>query len=564
MGRVSKRKSSQVTKNAQTSTTIKYNVGIYARLSSDSDEGKNESIDSQIDIIKGYIQKQNRTNESHMEIFDIYQDLGKTGTNFSRDEFARLMQDVRLRDVNCVIVKDLSRFGRNYLEAGNYIEKIFPFLGVRFIAVTDGFDTEGNNKNNSGLSLEIKNLVNDMYAKDLSKKASIHLQQRREQGSYVGGPVPYGYESYWDNKIRKLKVDDEVAPIIRLIFETFLKEKNYTIVTNRLNELRVNPPVEYKKSKEVYYIGNQYKGWDKSAVTRILTSPTYIGNLEQGKTSIIGGIEADRVRKPQKEWVVKKKNHEPIITDDSFQEAQEIIALIRAKIRSNKRVRRDIPLEENIFDKVIYCGVCGKKLTRETGSRQYKDGRIERTEAYSCIKNVKGKYDNCEESNRITKQALLKILIPALRMEFATYLENSKKYVAHGTQLIEELEAVHSKRIRDINLSIERVMEEDSNSYIRYREELLSQEDYLQLKIRNMEKVKQLNSSMEEAVACKKNVDKVSKSFAKSIRSLIRLKESDDLNKEMVESLIDRIYLYPDKRVEIIYKYTDDILKGVK
>ena len=183
MGRISKRKAAVESTNVITIPKKIIKVGIYARLSSDADMKKNESIDVQVDIAKSFIEKFNSNNMDQMEIFDIYQDLGKTGTNFNRDEFTRLMQDIRLRDVNCVIVKDLSRFGRNYLEAGNYIEKIFPFLGVRFIAVADGLDTGTTGNHTGNMATEIKNLVNDMYAKDFSVKAKIHLKQRREEGS---------------------------------------------------------------------------------------------------------------------------------------------------------------------------------------------------------------------------------------------------------------------------------------------------------------------------------------------------------------------------------------------
>ena len=218
MGRVSKRKTvDQEIKRIPEGKT--YRAGIYARLSSDQDQKKNESIEVQIEIAKKFVEDYNRENTGEfIEVVQCYTDLGKTGSNFEREGFLSLMQDVRLGDINCVIVKDLSRFGRNYLEAGNYIEKIFPFLGVRFIAVSDGFDTGKDNKNQQ-ISSEIKNLVNDMYAKDISKKAKIQLKQRREDGSYVGGPPPYGYKAVCLGKKRVLIPDENTDMIVRFIFE---------------------------------------------------------------------------------------------------------------------------------------------------------------------------------------------------------------------------------------------------------------------------------------------------------------------------------------------------------
>ena len=168
-----------------------YKAGIYARLSSDRDLKKNESVETQIEIAKRYVEDWNQQHGDKIEIVGEYADLGKTGTNFDRDDFKRLMQDIRLGDINCVIVKDLSRFGRNYLEAGNYIEKIFPFLGVRFIAVADGYDTGTEVNNTKQMASEIKNLVNDMYAKDFSAKAKLSLKQRREAAvSYTHLTLP--------------------------------------------------------------------------------------------------------------------------------------------------------------------------------------------------------------------------------------------------------------------------------------------------------------------------------------------------------------------------------------
>lgn len=293
MGRVSKRGNSlRKTADIQTELNMekkRYKAGIYARLSSDQDEKKNESVEVQIEIARKFVEEFNRNKAGEViDVIECYTDLGKTGSNFERAGFLRLLQDIRLGEINCVIVKDLSRFGRNYLEAGNYIEKIFPFLGVRFIAVADGFDTGKEGNENKQMASEIKNLVNDMYAKDFSKKAKLHLKQRREEGSYVGGPPPYGYMAEWDGKRRVLIPDENTEGIVRFIYEKFVETESYTAVADELNHRQINPPALYKKTKEVYHApdAGAYKGWDKSAVERILKSETYTGTLVQGRTSI--------------------------------------------------------------------------------------------------------------------------------------------------------------------------------------------------------------------------------------------------------------------------------------
>lgn len=305
----------------------RYKVGIYARLSSGQDEKKKESIEVQIEIARKFVEEFNRNQTGEvMEVIGCYTDVGKTGSNFERAGFLRLLQDIRLGKINTVIVKDLSRFGRNYLEAGNYLEKIFPFLGVRFIAVADDFDTGREGNENKQMASEIKNLVNDMYAKDFSQKAKLHLTQRREEGSYVGGPPPYGYRVKWNGKRRVLIPDGNTEGIVRFIYEKFIETESDTAVARELSIRRVNPPALYKKTKEIYHApgAGEYKGWNKSAVERILKSETYAGTLVQGKTSITARDERNRVHKPEAAWVVTKEAHEPLIDRELYRRAVEI------------------------------------------------------------------------------------------------------------------------------------------------------------------------------------------------------------------------------------------------
>lgn len=565
MGRISKRKTNTEVSNVVAMPKKILKVGIYARLSSDADEKKNESIDVQVEIAKAFIEKCNADNIEQMEIFDVYQDLGKTGTNFNRDEFARLMQDIRLRDVNCVIVKDLSRFGRNYLEAGNYIEKIFPFLGVRFIAVADGFDTGVNGSKTDNMATEIKNLVNDMYAKDFSVKARIHLQQRREEGSYVGGPSPFGYQCRWEGKIRKLVPDPNTAPVVKMIYRLMIEKKNYNAVTDELNAMRINPPVIYRQTKMTYCPETEeYHGWDKGSVQRIMKNAIYRGSLEQGKTSILYKNEENRVHKDKSQWVIRENTHEPLVEQETFEQVAKIMKDIYMENKSHNRKSDLLPLEENVFDAVLYCGVCGRKMTRHSYVNEYKDGRVERVESYSCLNSSNSKTDSCPDSNRITKRALTDILIPALRREFAVYLDKPKKYVDYGRTLVEKASGKYDIQIRTLHLELERISEEESNTYMTYRNGNIEQSAYVELKMANVTKLGDIRNKISELESCKRNLDKVSDKFAKAIRALIKVKSGKCITKDMVDALIERINLYPERRVEIIFKYTDDILKGVK
>ena len=563
MGRVSKRTVAPAVTARE--AKVCYKAGIYARLSSDQDRKKNESVEVQVKIAEKYIEEFNREGTERIEIVERYIDLGKTGSNFNRDEFQRLMQDIRLGDIDCVVVKDLSRFGRNYLEAGNYIEKIFPFLGVRFIAVADGLDTGSRGSDTKQMATEIKNLVNDMYAKDFSVKAKQHLKQRRQEGSYVGGPPPYGYKSGWDKKIRKLTPDENTAGIVKHIFSLFIETGSYTAVADDLNRKKVNPPSVYKKTGEVFFSPKQgeYKGWDKGAVERILKSETYTGKLVQGKSSITARDEKNRIHKAEDEWVVKENTHEPVIDTAVFGEAAKVREKLRERTKSYLHPTEGCPIEENIFDSVLYCGVCGRKMTRSSYVKTYADGRKARLDGYFCLNSGQTKVECCPVSNRISKTELVDILLPLLRIEFSVYLGKTKKYTEIVKEQLREVGTEIDIKIRKAERDIATAKEEERTKYVEYREGAIPQSEYVAYRMRQEGRLKDLNRQKEELEAGRKNLDTVSGKYLAAARALLRLKSGRELTKEMIESLIRRIYVYPGKRIEVEFAYTNELLEGV-
>lgn len=571
MGRVSKRGSSlrkAVEQQPVVSSNVRrFKAGIYARLSSDQDIKKNESVEVQIEIARKFVEEFNQKNTGEViDVVECYTDLGKTGSNFEREGFQRLLQDIRLGEINCVIVKDLSRFGRNYLEAGNYIEKIFPFLGVRFIAVADRFDTGKEGNENKQMSSEIKNLVNDMYAKDFSKKAKIHLKQRREEGSYVGGPPPYGYISSWNDKRRVLIPDDNTAVIVQFIYERFVETESYTAVADLLNRRKINPPAIYKKTKEVYHSSDEkeYKGWDKSAVERILKSDTYSGTLVQGKTSITAKDERNRIHKSEEEWVVTKDAHEPLIGMELYQKAKLIREKITQKTASHKNHTKGYPIEENIFDSVLYCGVCGRKMTRTSYVKEYADGDKARLDGYFCLNGGQTKVTVCPDSNRISKAELVDILLPLIRMKFAVFLDKPKKYVEFGNERISESVKRAEAKLRETEGKIRRFREEESSVYMDYRAGKIPQKDYVAYKMQQEDKLIDLRKIEEGQKKDIKALEKLSGRYLSVIKALLKLKSGKELTKDMVEAFISKIYVYPGKRIEVLFTFTADCMEGVK
>lgn len=568
MARKSKRLHSVQNLKANSSSVGKgkyYKAGIYARLSSDQDIKKNESIEMQIDIAKRFVEEWNAGHKEKIVIVENYTDLGKTGTNFERDAFKRLMQDVRMGEINCVIVKDLSRFGRNYLESGNYIEKIFPFLGVRFIAISDGYDTGADGNNTKQMASEIRNLVNDMYAKDSSKKAKISLKQRREEGSYVGGPPPYGYLSSWDKKVRKLVPDENVSEIIRYIYEQFVALENYKAVTDQLNKRRVNPPSVYKKTGEVYCSQDcVYKGWDKGSVERILKSETYLGKLVQGKTSITARKEENRIQKPANDWIVTEQSHEPLIDTELFEKAKEACRKIKERTEKQNSHSEEYPIEENIFAEVLYCGVCGRKMTRTSYVSHYADGEIKRKDGYLCGNSVSTKTENCPESNRISKTQLMDILFIVLGEEISLNFGKRKAYVEKGREEIRKIKLELEQKQRKSENTMVLLQEEEARRYMEYRMGHIRQKDYVAYKMHSEEQRQQMEQQSKELGEAIRDLERKGEHYLKAIRSLLKWKKKKDITKELVETLIEKIYVYPGKRVEIVFCYCATIERMVK
>lgn len=240
-----------------------YSVGIYARLSVDHGI-KKESIASQIAIAKTYLEQQ-----KGMVLFDCYIDLGESGTHFKRAGFLQLMEDIRAGKVNCVIVKDFSRFGRNYLEVGNYIDKIFPFLGIRFISVADGFDS--SKQEESGIDRNLKNLIDEMYVYDTARKVKQVKQLYREQGNYIGSRAPYGYQILMREGKRELIIEKDAFAIVEKMVQLYLEGKSQKEIVSWLYQNRVHRPSDYKRTGHLYCMeGETLLEWQKGNIRQIL------------------------------------------------------------------------------------------------------------------------------------------------------------------------------------------------------------------------------------------------------------------------------------------------------
>lgn len=336
-----------------------YNTAIYIRLSiEDSGTNSSETIETQQYMVEQFVNAQ-----QDMKLYSIYKDNGFTGTNFQRPAFEQMMDDVRDRKVDCIVVKDLSRFGRNYIETGYYLEKIFPFLNVRFVAITDNYDTL-KNSSSCDMVASLKNIVNSLVAKDISHKSATVLHHKQQNGEYIGAFAPYGYMKNPDQK-NHLIIDPVTAPIVKEIFQWKLEGIGYIMIARKLNEKSIPSPSVYNFQSGRYKQKTVPTGratmWQGQMIKHIVNNFTYTGNVTQGKTveSLCNGLPL--TKKDKKQYVVVYGTHEPIIDEATF---HNLAKMSESIAKQNNERRGKYPFKENIFKGKIFCADCGQKMIR--------------------------------------------------------------------------------------------------------------------------------------------------------------------------------------------------------
>ena len=300
----------------------KWNVAAYLRLSSDDgDKAESNSIGNQRSIINQYV-KQNK----ELKNVEYYIDDGYSGTTFDRPDFNRMIDDIRKNNINCIILKDLSRFGRNYIEVGKYFDMILPNYNVRIIAINDNIDSFKDPNSINNVIVPFKNLMNDEYARDISNKVRSVLDNKKASGQFIGSTAPYGYLRDPNNK-HKFIIDKKAAKVVRKIFDMILDGKSRKEVATELNELNILPPALYKneESNYNYEIKDNTKLWNNKKLNKILKNRSYVGDLVQGKRKRISHKIKKTLDLSEEEWIVFPNHHKAIISEDDFNRVQDII-----------------------------------------------------------------------------------------------------------------------------------------------------------------------------------------------------------------------------------------------
>ena len=516
----------------------------YLRLSiEDGDKAESESIVNQSIMIDNYIKS-----TTDITIVETFKDDGYSGTDFKRPGFQAMLKAIENKEINCIIVKDLSRFGREHIDVDRYIQKVFPQLGVRFIAINDNYDSETANITETHLVLPVKSFVNDTYCRQNSQKIRSHLSAKRNMGEYVGNYVAYGYQKCKDNK-NKIEIDPVAAKHVRDIFSWKQEGMSNQMIADRLNQLGVLAPADYKRASGLNYKSafqtHLSSKWSVVAIIRILKNPIYYGVLEQGKKQRVNYKVKILRPVPKEDWVVIENNHEGIVTEDEFKIVQMLLA----------KDTRVAPGEDKVylFGGLLVCGDCDRNMIRRINTYKGK-----KTVFYICSSYNKKK-NQCSRHS-IREDVLIKLVKDSLKMycEMTDAIKDAVDYIKNNC--IETDVLIHNDE-----LILE--LHEKLNKYYKLLHSLsgnlangvITKQDYQLLRERYQMEIDNLKASIdiqEKYIEELLNEKLMSEEW---VESFLEKPSLGELDREMLLHYIEKIKVYEDKRIEIVYRFQDEL-----
>ena len=520
-----------------------WNTYGYVRLSrEDGDKEESNSVTGQKDLIRDFLSRHPELKECGMKVDDGY-----TGSNFQRPAFQEMMADVKAGKVNCIVVKDLSRFGREYLDAGEYIERIFPFLGVRFIAINDNYDSLNGQSESDELIIPFKNLINEAYCRDTSIKTRSQLEIKRRRGDFIGSFAVFGYQKNPDDR-HKLIVDDFAANVVRDVFRWKMEGVSTLDIADRLTETGIPTPLDYKKAQGMRYNTSfRVKAesvWSANMVLRILKNPIYTGVLEQGKVTTPSYKVKRLVNKPREEWAVVEGCHEAIIQRDDFDLVQKVLKLDT----------RTSPGEQAVefFSGMAFCGECGSAMIRKTvpsGKKKY---------VYYVCAAHKNDRTVCQSHN-MRDAALNEIVLVSLKKHIRDVIDLSELLKLTGAVQLQQ--AVMQKlrtRLEKKQAEVDRYQTLLHSLYENLADGLLDREEYLNLK-KNY--TRRREEAEKQAEAIREQMEQEASNFAGRNGWMERFRRHQNitaLDRTIVVSLIERVMIFNDHRVEIVYRWHNE------
>ncbi len=518
-----------------------WNATLYLRLSrDDGDKEESNSITGQRELLRDYISQRPELREYAVRIDD-----GFSGSTFDRPSFQKMIEDVKAGRTDCIIVKDLSRFGRNYLDAGEYIEKIFPFLGVRFIAVNDNYDSLGDKKASDDLIIPFKNLINEAYCRDISVKIRSQLEIKRKNGQFLGSFAAFGYLKDEQDK-NKLVVDQYAADIVRDIFKWKLEGVSPQDIADALNKLGVLSPMEYKRSLGMKFTTsfktNAKAVWSAGTVIRILKNPIYTGVLVQGKETTPSYKVHKRITKDESEWTVIEDSHEAIISKIDFDSVQKVLKCDTRRSPGGKAV--------GLFSGMLFCGDCGASMVRKTvpaGEKKYV--------YYVCSAH---KQDKSCSPHRMRDVALEEIVLDSVKQHIREVIDMSELLTITDTAPLRTAQAQKVQRQLDKkHEEYEKLQKLLMSLYENLTEGIIDREEYTRLKASFTARADEAEKQMD---ALRENLKEIQNHGTENawMNEFTKRQGLTSLDRAVVVALIDKILIHSNDVVEIIYRWQDE------
>jgi len=520
----------------------KFSTAVYTRLSlEDNNLDDGYSIEAQKEMLFNFVEEQ-----EDMALYAVYCDNGFTGSNFDRDDFNRMMDDIRNGKVNAIVVKDLSRFGRNYIETGNYIEKILPFMGVRFVSVNDGYDSERSS--NADIMVALRNIVNHAYVTDISRKIKTMFETKQNNGDFIGWSAPYGYLKSEENNNR-LVIDPETAPIAKQIYEWKVEGLGFMAIARKLNEMEIPSPRMRNIANGRYKIPpKDGRLWTDASVAWIIKSPTYAGHIAQRKFTR-NSVNGKQVQLKNDEWVVVRNTHDPIVSDELWEAAQNATKknIERYGINFRKPSKNK---GDNIFKGLLLCPNCNKVMQHRVDSKW---GHLR---YYIC--NMRRANPNCD-TEMIRESVLVDVLFGVIKKEIATAADVCKLLVkaSKSKSHLERLSGLQ-KAIRNTETRIKRISALKTNLFDTFGDELITEQEFKDMKDEYTTEADNLQSELTEY---QQEYEQLSSAYSKDnkrITSFLKFKSQKVLTREMLTELIERIIIHGTDSIEIIWRYEDE------
>lgn len=530
----------------ENTTNQTYLCASYSRLSQDDgDKEESNSIVNQKALIRDFMSEY-----PELQLVEEYADDGFSCVNFERPDFKRMMQDVKSQRINCIIVKDLSRFGRNYIETGKYLEQVFPFLGVRFIAINDSIDTSRAQSDAEQFVLPFKNLFNDSYCKDISTKVRSQLAIKRKNGDFVGSFASYGYVKDPGNH-NQLIIDPEAAEVVRSIFTWKIQGLSAERISDKLNSLGVLCPMEYKRlhgmKVSTNFRTNDKAKWSPVSVLRILKNELYVGVTTQGKTTTPSYKIKRLVEKPESEWDRVEGTHEAIISQDVFDAVQMLLM----------RDTRISPDEDQVylFSGFLCCADCKLNMARRT--RRYK----EKVYSYYSCAGFRKK-SGCTSHN-ISEKLLYDAVLAAIRQQYllVTDMERLLKY---AQELPDDPNSLHQYEVQIAKLKdeIRRNQEMKLRLVENLNDGILTREEYLELSAIYDTRIRDSRLAIRNVETERDGMKDVPLEN-EWLTTFKKYQYVDKLDRVMLAELIQVIEVHENKQITVHFKFEDQIQRAI-